>query len=167
MTHDLFDAYATYYCETESNPEIRCPDVIECFLRIFGYKRGQPFFGKQGDIIAARYQPKGFDWCDGLDAPDDTPFWVEQGRRNENMAWILVVFLALFLAGAGLYAWSFFTQQSGQQYTQAPTQLQYPSSQGQFAPELYQAPQYQAPQYEVPQYQYGAPQYGTPHYESH
>lgn len=100
MKHDLFTAYASYYCNTESNPNIRVPDVIECVARIFGYKRGQPFFGNDGDKIAARYQSRcGWNWADDIEqAPDPTPWWVAQGRRNENMAYILVLFMALLRA---------------------------------------------------------------------
>lgn len=121
MKHDLFTAYASYYCNTESNPNMRVPDVIECVARIFGYKRGQPFFGSDGDKIAARYQSRcGWNWADDIEqAPDPTPWWVAQGRRNENMAYILVLFMALFAGGGLLALWTTYAEAKYQEQSAA------------------------------------------------
>lgn len=116
------------------------PDLFDA------YKRGQSLYGKQGDIIAARYRPRGWGWCEEFETgdPDPEPLWLSQGRRNETAAGVIVVFMVLFALGGLLVIWTMVAECRIAQEQQAAMQQNAQSQYTQYSPGAQYAP-YQQP----------------------
>ncbi len=101
MSDDLFSAYAIY-SNTHANlpkQDIRVPGLGECMLRALGFKRNEPFYGVDGDRIAARFPHRGWDWA-RHGYQEDEPFWITEGKQNEMSAHFILAFMAMNVAFA-------------------------------------------------------------------
>lgn len=99
MSDDLFSAYAIYSSKHANLPkqDIRVPGLGECMLRVLGFKRNAPFYGVDGDRIAARFPHWGWDWAQ-QGTQEDEPFWITEGKQNEMAAHFILAALAMNVA---------------------------------------------------------------------
>lgn len=82
---------------------IRVPSVREHMLRAFGFMREQSLYGVEGDLLAARYPERTWNWALGYDQP--IPLFLEQSRQNQAKAYcalIAMTIVGLFLIVAFL-----------------------------------------------------------------
>lgn len=94
-------AYSEHQATTRTKIDMHVVPVHFHVLRILGFKRNQPLYGKEGDLIAERFRGLGWDWVD-CTTPEPVPHWIRVSRTNEVLAWMIVGTGAMMVALAAL-----------------------------------------------------------------
>lgn len=96
-------AYTEHQESQRAKIDVRVVPVWFHVLRILGFTRGQPLYGKEGDLIAERFRGLGWDWVD-CTTPEPIPHWIRDSRTNEVLAWMIVGTAGLTVALTALSA---------------------------------------------------------------